>query len=144
MKKTKIIFSQTLMITTAILFGLGIQAMIKYVSGGVTQIVWQWYIPLSLILTGLLCSLPTLLLLSQTARGGWRDALRLVVHFFCICAVVSLCGYLFKWYTDWRGYVPIVAMVAVIYLFVWVATLWITNSDAKKINEAIKEIQDTE
>ena len=45
MKNIKLIFHQTLMISTGILFGIGVQKMIQYVSEGSGTIVWQWYIP---------------------------------------------------------------------------------------------------
>ena len=75
MKRAKIIFNQTLMISTGILFGLGIQALINYLAGGKAEITWPWYIPLSVILTGFLCALATALLID---REGEVVAIRAV------------------------------------------------------------------
>ena len=61
MKKAKIIFNQTLMISTGILFGLGIQSLIGCINGSGDHIRWPWHIPLTIIFTGfgmLLCPAP--------------------------------------------------------------------------------------
>ena len=63
MKKWRLIFIQTLMISTGILFGVGVQALVGHLQTGSETLSWQWYIPLSIIFTGFLCSLATLLLM---------------------------------------------------------------------------------
>ena len=144
MTKSKMIFHQTLIIATAILFGIGIQNLLEYVNRGDEQIVCQWYLPLSIILTSFLCSLPTLLLMEGEEAGRKRMIGRIVLHFFTIFLTVSACGYLFRWYTDWQEYLPIAVMIVLIYGFVWAAMCWIAKKDEKKINEALKDIQDQE
>ena len=62
MNRCKLIFNQTLMISTAILFGLGIEELIEYIISADEMIRWQWYIPLSVILTGFICALASLVL----------------------------------------------------------------------------------
>ena len=65
MNRCKLIFNQTLMISTAILFGLGIEELIEYLSSGDEWINWQWFIPLSVIFTGFLCALASLVLVDE-------------------------------------------------------------------------------
>lgn len=142
MNKAKLVFNQTIMISTAILFGLGVQTSQYYMMGDVSVIEWPWYIPLSIILTGFLCSIPSLLFVEDDKLSIKHIKVRIVLHFICLLGVVSLCGYLFHWYDSWSNYVPIVVMYVLIYCFVWLATLWMTKSDENKINEAIKDIQD--
>ena len=144
MNKAKVIFNQTLMISTAILFGLGVQTSRFYMMGDVAIIEWPWYIPLSIILTGFLCSVPSVLLMEDDKLSSGHLKIRIVFHFLCLWGVVSVCGYLFHWYSNVSNYIPIVIMYVLIYGFVWLATLWITKSDENKINEAIKEIRDEE
>lgn len=143
MKKIKIIFNQALMISTAILFGLGVQALIRHLQGKEAMIEWPWYIPLSIIITGFLCALPTWFLLEDDRPPKWYR-LCVPVHFFALWGIVSLCGFLFRWYTGIREYIPIVIMYVIIYAFVWIATTWISKREENKINEAIREIQDEE
>lgn len=144
MSKGKLVFNQTLMISTAILFGLGVQAGLGYIMGGEQTIVWQWYIPLSIIVTGFLCSVPSLFLLEDDKLSNKHIKIRILMHFVSLFGVVSLCGYLFQWYSSFRQYISLAIIYVLIYGFVWGATLWITKSDESQINEAIKEIQDDE
>lgn len=144
MTKAKQLFQQTVLISAAILFGIGIQKLTEKVLGGDSVIVWQWYIPFSIVLTGFLCSLPTLLLLDQERPGRGEFLFRLALQFLSTGGVVSLCGYFFGWYDSWRSYLPIAVMYVLIYGFVWAAMLWLNKKDEKKINEALKEIQDRE
>ncbi len=146
MTKVKIVFNQTLMISTAILFGIGIQWWIEYMSGGSGTVVWYWYSPFEIIFTGFMGAVPTVLICDWKGRGlgKMRLGIRLFLHFICLGAMVSFCGYLFKWYGGWKEYLPIAVMYVLIYGFVWAVTRWLTKSDAKKINEVLKEIQDQE
>lgn len=144
MNKAKVVFNQTLMISTAILFGLGVQTSQYYMMGNVAIIEWPWYIPFSIILTGFLCSVPSLLFIEDEKVSSKHMKIRIALHFICLLGVVSLCGYLFHWYNSLSNYIPIVIMYVLIYCFVWLATLWMTKSDENKINEAIRDIQDEE
>jgi len=144
MSKGKLVFHQTLMISTAILFGLGIQAAICRIMNGEYTIEWQWYIPLSVIVTGFLCAVPSLLLLEDDRLSSNHIKMRIFLHFVFLGCVVSLSGYLFRWYSNFNQFISIAMIYVLIYGFVWGATLWVTKSDENRINEAIKEIRDEE
>ena len=144
MKRCKIIFNQTLMISTGILFGLGIQALIRYLTGDGTEIRMPWYIPLSIVFTGLLCALASLFLIEDEGTDVTHEKGRIVLHFISLLIVVSACGWLFGWYVNFMEFAVIVLMYVLIYGFVWAGSLWMAKSDEKKINEAIKDIQDEE
>ena len=144
MKKGKLIFSQTLMISTGILFGVGVQALINHLSTGAENLEWQWYIPLSVILTGFLCALASLFILEDEGRSVSRSRIRIVFHFIFMFLVVAGCGYLFGWYDTAAGLAVIGGMYVLIYGFVWIGSLWIGKADEKKINEAINGIRDDE
>ena len=144
MKKGKLIFSQTLMISTGILFGVGVQALINHLSTGTENLEWQWYIPLSVILTGFLCALASLFILEDEGKSVSRSRIRIVLHFIFLFLVVAGCGYLFGWYDTAAGLAVIGGMYVLIYGFVWVGSLWIGKADEKKINEAINGIRDDE
>ena len=100
MNKAKIIFNQTIMISTAILFGLGIQMIIQHFISGSETLVLGWYIPISICLTGFLCSLPTYFLLDIDTLEKKVMWMRIGIHFVLVGGIVVLCGYLFDWYSD--------------------------------------------
>lgn len=145
MNKIKIIFSQTLMISTGILFSIGVQNAILHFIYGTQEVAWEWYIPLTIVLGGFLCALPTLIILyAWDSVGNVKFTIGTIIHFICEGGIVTLCGYVFGWYKSWSGYWPILIMYVVIYFFVWIATVWIAKNDEKKINEAIKDLRDEE
>lgn len=145
MNKVKMIFSQTLMVSTAILFGLGIQQLILYLSGiGDGKITWQWYIPLSIVLTGFLSSLPSLLLTCEFGGSKVKTVIVILLHFLMVFGIVSGSGYLFGWYVNSGDFLLIAVMYVIIYSFVWAATVWLMRSDDNKINRALDEIRDPE
>ena len=145
MNRCKLIFNQTLMISTAILFGLGIEELIEYLSSGDEWINWQWFIPLSVIFTGFLCALASLVLVDEdSSLKKINMKMRIFIHFIALFAVVSGCGYIFNWYSKIRQLIPIAIIYVITYGFVWASTIWIFKEDEKKINEAIKDIQDKE
>ena len=144
MKKWKIVFNQTLMISTGILFGLGIQSLIGWISGSGDHIRWPWHIPLTIIFTGFLCALASLFLIDEEGNDVTHAKGRIALHFVSLLAVVALCGWLFGWYEDFGEFAVIAVMYVLIYGFVWAGSLWMAKADEKKINEAIKDIRDEE
>ncbi|MCR4791396.1 MAG: DUF3021 domain-containing protein [Lachnospiraceae bacterium] len=144
MNRLKLIFNQTLMISTGILFGLGIQALLARLCGEQTEVSWQWFIPLSIVLTGFLCAIPSVIFLDEEDPFGLHISVKITLHFLAILGVVSLCGRLFGWYDSFSEWLVIAVMYVIIYAFVWAATFWLAKSDANKINDALKDMQDEE
>ena len=144
MNKLKILFNQTLMISTAILFGVGVQTLLRFLLRGETEFTWPWYTPLTIVLTGFFCALPTMILLDVDTDSKKKAVIKNLIHFVLVGGVVSLCGYLFGWYDNFYDYLPILIMYVLIYMFVWISTLWLLKADEKKINEAIKRFTDEE
>ena len=122
MVKFKLIFNQTLMISSAILFGLGIEELVEFLMTGDKQLTWQWYIPLSIILCAFVCSVPSIIFIDDYSAGR-VFMLKVVIHFICIFAAVSLFAKLFGWYDSFRGYL-------------------VAKSDEAKINEALDDMRD--
>ena len=144
MQKAKIIFYQTVMISAAILFGIGIQMILQHYISGTESLTLSWNVPISICLTGFLCSLPTYFLLDVDSLEKKAMWMRIGIHFILVGGIVVLCGYLFDWYGDLFDVRKIVVMYSIIYVFVWIITAWIAKSDEIKINAAIKEMQDSE
>ena len=144
MQKLKIIFHQTFMISTAILFGIGILMLLQHWVSGVQTLSLQWSDPLSICFTGFLSSLPTYFLLDLDSLKKSEVWIRMGIHFVSVLAIVVLCASLFHWFGQIINLRIICLMYSAIYLFVWCATAWIAKSDEIKINEAIKDLQDSE
>ena len=144
MQKAKIIFHQTVMISAAILFGIGIQMILQHYISGTESLTLSWNVPISICLTGFLCSLPTYFLLDLDSLKKNVMWMRIVIHFISVGGIVVLCGYLFDWYGNLFDVRKIIVLYSIIYVFIWFVTAWIAKSDEIKINTAIKDIQDSE
>ena len=139
-RKIKIVFEQTMTISTGIFFMIGIGGVITHLSGNSYHL--DWYHPLSLILIGFLCALPTLLL--EEAEGGKSSALRIILHCLSLFTIVSIAGYFFNWYTDISSYISVAVIFFVVYAFVWLSSIWMSKVDENKINKALEKLHDDE
>ena len=125
----KKLFVQSMVISTSILFLNGISAVIQHFRG--TDLVLQWYHPLTIVLAGILCAVPTILL-------------RVALHCLALYAVIAGAGYLFGWYTDTESFLSVSVIFFLVYAFVWLSSLWLDKQDEKKINRALDAIRDEE
>ena len=69
-----------------------------------------------------------------------------MVILYCLMefGIVTLAGWIFRWYTTREGYLVVMLFYFLIYGFVWMASIWMQKVDEDKINQALKEIQDEE
>ncbi|MBF1305825.1 MAG: DUF3021 family protein [Oribacterium sinus] len=144
MQKLKIIFHQTFMISTAILFGIGMLMLIQHFLSGVQTFSFQWSDPLSICFTGFLSSLPSYFLLDLDSLKKSEVWSRMGIHFVAVLGIVGLGASLFHWFGQIINLRIICFMYSFIYLFIWCATAWMAKADEIKINEAIKDLQDSE
>lgn len=143
MNKLTILFQQVLMISTGTLFMTGINGVVSHFTG--KEFTFEWYYPFSIILLGIFCSFPTaLLILSDNIIKKKSYALNLALHFLSILVVLHAVGYIFKWYSTAKEVLFLSLYCVVVYAFVWAATLWLLREEDKKINQALKNIQDEE
>ena len=112
MNITRKLFVQSMAIATGILFLNGINAVIQHFAGN--DMTLQWYHPITIVLTGVFCSLPTILLRDYEQWDRKTFWLRVSVHCLLLYAIVAGAGWLFKWYTDPESFVS----VSVIF-FIW-------------------------
>jgi len=139
MEKVKIIVLQTMFISFGILLGLSFESFCYR-----EEIQLAWYHPVSIVLAGLLCSFPTLLLTTEKELPKSQYRVRIFLHFLALFAFVMGFGYLFRWYTMWIGALFVAGEFVFVYIFVWVVTTWLGQRDQKEINAALKDIQDEE
>ncbi len=142
MNITKKLFIQSMAIATGILFLNGINAVIHHFAG--TDITMEWYHPITIVLTGVFCALPTILLRDYEQWDRKTFWIRLFVHCVLLYAIVLGAGWLFRWYTDTDSFISVSVIFFLVYAFVWLSSHWLDKQDEKKINHALDEIRDEE
>ena len=142
MNITKKLFVQSMAIATGILFLNGINAVIGHFAGN--DITMEWYHPITIVLTGIFCALPTMLLRDYEQWDRKTFWIRLSVHCLLLYAVVLGAGWLFRWYTDTDSFVSVSVIFFIVYAFVWLSSHWLDKQDEKKINHALDAIRDNE
>ena len=142
MNIVKKLFVQSMIISTSILLLNGINMVIQHLRGN--DLTLQWYHPVTIVLTGILCALPTVLLRGSDQwdrKTFWR---RVTLHCLSLYAVVAGAGRLFGWYDDAESLISISVIFFIIYVFVWLSSHWLDKQDEKKINHALDNIRDPE
>ena len=123
------------------------------------DITYSWYTLVSIIAAGLICAIPTLLLCTDegvtnlVSNGQFPKKaehsrkwfhLRILCHFLLLYGIVSLLGYVFRWYGDMSEYGFTMIGFVLVYIFVWLFSIWIWKQEEDEINHALKDIQDEE
>ena len=142
MNITKKLFVQSMAISTAILFLNGINAVIQHFAGN--DITLQWYHPVSIVLTGIFCALPTVLLRDMDQWNRKTFWIRVSVHCLMLYAIVIGAGWLFRWYDKPDSFISVSVIFFIVYAFVWLSSHWLDKQDEKKINHALDTIRDDE
>ncbi len=142
MSGAKKIFVQSMAIATAILFLNGINAVIRHFAGN--DIILQWYHPITIVLTGVLCALPTVLLRNMDQWDRKAFLVRVSVHCLSLYVIVAGAGWLFGWYNDLDSLISVSIIFIIVYAFVWLSGSWLDKQDEKKINHALDTIRDEE
>ena len=142
MNIAKKLFVQSMAISTGILFLNGLNAVIQHFAGN--DITLQWYHPISIVLTGVFCALPTVLLRDMDQWDRKTFWLRVSLHGLSLYAIVIGAGRLFGWYTDPESFVSVSIIFFLVYVFVWLSSHWLDKQDEKKINRALDAIRDEE
>ena len=142
MNMVKKLVVQSMISSTSILFLNGINMVIQHFRG--SDLALQWCHPVSIILTAVLCALPTILLRDSDSwdrKTFWR---RVPLHCLSLYAVVAGAGWLFRWYDNTESLISVSIIFFIIYVFVWLSSHWLDKQDEKKINHALDEIRDEE
>ena len=142
MNIVKKLFVQSMIISTSILFLNGINAVIQHFAGN--DIALQWYHPITIVLTGFFCALPTILLRDRDEWDRKTLLTRVLLHCVALYAIVAGAGWLFKWYEDVESFASVSIIFFIVYTFVWLSSHWLDKQDEKKINRALDAIRDSE
>ena len=146
MNKLKLWLEQTMTISFAIYVGIIIEGLVYAMKGdALVSFNLSWLQLVSVILTGAVCSLPTIFwLVSDTDIPKNKFIVRIILHCIGLYAVVSLFGWVFKWYTQIDGFIMITIIYFLVYVFVWCVSLWFHKRDENQINKALDDIRDEE
>lgn len=142
MKMVKKLFIQSMIISTSILFLNGINMVIQHFAGN--DLTLQWYHPVTIVLTGILCALPTILLRDSDRWDRKTFWFRVSLHCLLLYAVILGAGWVFGWYDDVKSLISISVIFFIIYAFVWLSSHWLDKQDEKKINHVLDTIRDPE
>lgn len=146
MNKLKLWLEQTMTISFAIYVGIIIEGLVYAMKGdALTSFNLSWLQLVSVIITGAVCSLPTIFwLVTDNDLPKNKYIVRIILHCIGLYAVVSLFGWIFKWYTQIDGFIMITIIFFLVYVFVWCVSLWFHKRDENQINKALDDIRDEE
>jgi len=146
MNKVKLWLEQTMTISFAVLVGIVIEGLIYCLFGGdpLDEFKLSWIQLLSVVLTGAVCSVPTVIWLTDFDVPKNKFIVRLILHCIGLYAIVSFFGWIFNWYNKLDGFIFMTIIYFLVYIFVWVVSLWFHKRDDNKINKALDDIRDEE
>jgi hypothetical protein len=135
-----------MMISFAILVGIIIEGLVYCLFGGdpLSEFKLSWIQLLSVVLTGAVCSVPTVIWLTDTDMPKNKFIIRLILHCIGLYAIVIAFGRVFNWYNRLDGFIFMTIIYFLVYIFVWVVSLWFHKRDDNKINKALDDIRDEE
>lgn len=143
MKYLKLMFQQALLITVGITCAISIEGAIEYLVDG--EKYFLWYMPGSAVIGGILCAIPSaLLLIKLWEKTKKQMIIRIIIHCITIYVINALIGWLFKWFTTWSGFIFVTISYFAVYAFAWAGSFLINKQEDKEINEALKDIRDEE
>lgn len=137
MEKIKFLFQQAMTISFGILVGLSIEGLVYQ-----DNISLKWYHPISIVVAGVICAIPTFLFYSEKEMPREKYMVRIIIHFISLLAVVMMLGKFFRWYNQIDGALFVAGIYVCVYIFVWVATTWLGAVEGKHINKALDDIRD--
>lgn len=142
MKKIKILFEQAILISVGIIICMSIEATVYHLLGD--DIALRWYHPLSILLTGICCAFPSLILFNSDSSNSSNFMVRIIIHAALLYVMVIGFGYIFNWYKEIDGFIFLSCSFLLVYAFVWVSQSWLSKKDENEINSALNEIRDEE
>ena len=144
MNKFKLWLEQTMMISFAIFVGIIIEGLVySFMGDNLADFNLTWLQLVSVILTGAVCSLPTLFWLTDDLPKN-KFIVRIILHCICLYAVVALFGFVFKWFQNMDGFIFMTIIYFMVYIYVCLMTLWFHKRDENQINKALDDIRDEE
>ncbi len=135
-----------MMISFAILVGIILEGVVYLIvdNDPLSEMSLDWYQLLSIVLTGAVCSLFSVILLCRESVSKKEYLIRVIIHCVLLYGLVVLIGKIFTWYTKLEGFLLVTIIYFLVYVFVWVSTIFLQKQDENKINKALGDIRDEE
>lgn len=146
MNRLKFWLEQTMTISFAILVGIILEGVVYLIFRGesLAQFSLSWIQLLSIVLTGAVCSVPTVIWLSDNDIPRNKFIVQLIIHCIGLYAIVAVFGRIFNWYSQANGFIMLTVIYFLVYVFVWLVSLWFHKREDSKINKALDDIRDEE
>lgn len=142
MRKLKILIQQAMTISTGTVLGIGLEGYFVERQGFEFALGWEDLI--IIVVTGLICAIPSLIWLTEEELTRKQFIIRLIVHCLLLYGMVSGIGYVAHWYRGPVEFAFVSVIYFLVYLFVWLVSYWSGWRNQEQINQALKEIQDKE
>ncbi len=140
--KLKTMTIHAMMISFFILVGISVESLIAYFMGRMLNL--PWHLPISIVGLGILCAIPSLLIMDVENLRTRQYMLRVVLHFLCLATIVLGAGRIFDWYEDVRGAAIIFAVFVGVYAAVWIGSYRLLIKDTALIDKALENYRDDE
>lgn len=146
MNRLKFWLEQTMTISFAILVGIILEGVVYLIFRGesLASFSLSWIQLLSIVLTGAVCSVPTVIWLTDNDIPKNKFIIQLILHCIGLYAIVAVFGRIFNWYMKADGFIMLTIIYFMVYVFVWLVSLWFHKSEENKINKALDDIRDEE
>ncbi len=146
MNRLKFWLEQTMTISFAILVGIILEGVVYLIFRGesLASFSLSWIQLLSIVLTGAVCSVPTVIWLTDNDIPKNKFIVQLILHCIGLYAIVAVFGRIFNWYSQLNGFIMMTVIYFMVYVFVWLVSLWIHKREDNKINKALDDIRDEE
>ena len=146
MNRLKFWLEQTMTISFAIFVGIILEGVVYQIFKGesLASFSLSWLQLLSVVLTGAVCSVPTVIWLSDNDIPKNEFVVQMILHCIGLYAIVAVFGRIFNWYSQLNGFIMMTVIYFMVYVFVWLVSLWFHKSEDNKINKALDDIRDEE
>ena len=134
----KLLVIQAVIVSFCIVFGNAIISVIAHFLGH--NITYSWYFPASVILTGILSALPTLIFYIKRLPF----IAKIIIHFVLLLGVISLAQIIFGLSFELLDMISLYSIFIITYGLVWIISYQINKLDERNINKLLEESKDSE
>lgn len=99
---------------------------------------WNWYFPFQIIGISVPTGFCTFIFYSNKELNRKQFLIRVVIHFIAVVSIVLLEGFFFSWWNNLPGMLLVLLIFACVYVSVWLASLFGDKKDSERINNALK------